>query len=1170
MKSVVDKVKDIVEICPFTQLHDFAADPALTLSGYHFTDITSDLMAKWIDRFAAVRPGSGCAMALAGFRGVGKSHFLSVVAAIVSNPELRSGIRDPHVATAADRLTRRHNPVAFVRRGTGSTLLDEIKQAVARILNVPAGNLADSVDELIQKAAEHAGEMPLVLLVDTALDRGSRVARNDGVLLSEVAELAKRYGVFMGVALDDDISGADGANSSIAGNFSIDYLDQEHLYKIVDTFIFAKQNQKLPVLHDIYEEYRASLPGFRWSEQRFSSLYPLHPATLEIAPIIRLYIPDFALLGFAAEAGMKILGRPANSLIGLDEIFDGVEKKLRAAPELAEAFAAFDKLQEDVVAKTPVNVRLHAKLILKGFFLLSLDGQGSTAAEIGASMMIADEPVAGSNAISVTELLNQFSSAMPEMIERSKGVDAKYRFKLNEETDRSSMLAEAVRTVPDDVIWNCLLKQIGEKFADIEISAAGVPTPLDIGWRNAVRRGELRWYQGEEGSSFSNGRDPVDWAIVIDHGGSHPDASQIAGHVIVWKFADLTQEEKDTICGHHLLQTDGDIRQSFGDELVSIAQGYSIAVEKVWYRAVLRDARLVDGGVEYPFDEAIRSIHSLGQLLTRSLAPVFANRFISHPEFSELLDARRSSELINNFLSGSAIDNADVQKLAEGIAAPLGIAVLNGSGEKYIPTPDTGLVELDHIRSAVQVRDDESRIPIERISSALQSAPFGLTREARQLVLSSLVAQKQFEFVTSSGDRISHRSLDLQIIWDDIVGLAKPLNEAYPAERLLSWAKLITGNKEIRSLDNAEDRAKVIASLNQWLDSWRDTSVIDKFEALGDEDLNAGIWKSAVHLRRSYGAVAELILAVNQGNISVEKFLQSAADLFSDSEAEFARKADDLRLLSAFIDAASQRNAMNAYLSVCEITDDAKSESARQLLLDRLQASALADPIGPELEDLWTTFKDLFIDYYAERHDVVMQASAAGQYAKEVAGSAEWPSFEHFSSSPFFDPRPSAQVKSLMREVRQMYCSADVRAVLDKHPHCTCAFELSDHSQMVGRVEEIRSCIRTGLNLFSANIIEAKDQLLRSLDSMSPQERNSDGVISLYKKLEGHNSVKDLKDWSSQDCRLLRLIASAAFRPRTQRSEKDQGGPIVNEKHATPTNEWQQDVAASEIFAELS
>src|SRR5258708_4632340 len=296
MKGVEEKVKDIVEVCPFTSLRDFAAEPALTLAGYHFTDITSDLMCKWLDRVSSVKPGQGAALALAGFRGVGKSHFIAVMAAIVSRPELRFRIFDQHVLLSADRLSRRHGSVAFVRRGSGATLLDEVKLAVADMLGVEPDTLSDSLNDLLLKGSEHAGDMPLVLLVDTAHGRDARVSRDDGVILSEIAEAAKAIGIFVGVALDDDISGADGPNSPIAGSYTIDYLDQEHLYKIVDSHIFSKYQQKLPVLKDIYEYYREVLPGFRWSEQRFSSLYPLHPATLEIAPLIRLYIHDFALL----------------------------------------------------------------------------------------------------------------------------------------------------------------------------------------------------------------------------------------------------------------------------------------------------------------------------------------------------------------------------------------------------------------------------------------------------------------------------------------------------------------------------------------------------------------------------------------------------------------------------------------------------------------------------------------------------------------------------------------------------------------------------------------------------------------------------------------------------------------------------------------------------------
>ena len=108
MKRLQEKVKDIVDVRVYESLIDFTSEPAQTLATYHFTDGTSELMAKWLDAIVAVKPGSGAARALAGYRGVGKSHFLATLAAIVSNPELRLNVTDAHVSASAQRLLRRH------------------------------------------------------------------------------------------------------------------------------------------------------------------------------------------------------------------------------------------------------------------------------------------------------------------------------------------------------------------------------------------------------------------------------------------------------------------------------------------------------------------------------------------------------------------------------------------------------------------------------------------------------------------------------------------------------------------------------------------------------------------------------------------------------------------------------------------------------------------------------------------------------------------------------------------------------------------------------------------------------------------------------------------------------------------------------------------------------
>src|SRR5438105_10701914 len=101
MKRIEQKVKDLIELRQYASTYDFAREPGKALTSYHFTDITSDLMAKWIGKVARVAKGSGAAFALAGFRGVGKSHFLAALGGIAGNPDLRGRIADAHVAAAA-------------------------------------------------------------------------------------------------------------------------------------------------------------------------------------------------------------------------------------------------------------------------------------------------------------------------------------------------------------------------------------------------------------------------------------------------------------------------------------------------------------------------------------------------------------------------------------------------------------------------------------------------------------------------------------------------------------------------------------------------------------------------------------------------------------------------------------------------------------------------------------------------------------------------------------------------------------------------------------------------------------------------------------------------------------------------------------------------------------
>ncbi|HYG81931.1 MAG TPA: hypothetical protein VD861_16150, partial [Pyrinomonadaceae bacterium] len=445
MKRAQEKIKDLVEPGTFTEVQNFVGDPERALSSYFFTDATSDLFARWLDELADLPRNQGTSRALAGLRGVGKSHTLAAFGALAELPELRAGVKDAHVATSAARLIKRRYKVAHVERGTRPTLHEELSVA----LGGDVEHWKAEPSKMLSFAASMS-DTPLLLIIDTAHDREARVERDDGALLSELAAAAQIQNIFVALALDDDIAGADGANVSLAGSFQIDYLDPEHLYKITDTHLFQKDEQARAALKDMYRQLRSSVPGFNWSEPRFAAIYPMHPLIADVASAVRLYVPSFAFLPFAAAAGAHAVSRPALSLVVLDELFDRTEKQLRRSPRLADAFAAYDHLALRAVSHVPVMQRLQAKLILKGLFVLSLDGRGATAKEMGAAMLLYDDqhPTAGIERIE--NVLSIFAQAAPPgSLLRDEGAgEALYRFNVEAPGDFGPSAAVAAKGEP--------------------------------------------------------------------------------------------------------------------------------------------------------------------------------------------------------------------------------------------------------------------------------------------------------------------------------------------------------------------------------------------------------------------------------------------------------------------------------------------------------------------------------------------------------------------------------------------------------------------------------------------------------------------------------------------------------------------------------------------------
>jgi hypothetical protein len=1135
MKNLQEKVKDVVEVRDYQYLSDFNSDAAKTLSNYIFTDFTSELMAKWLDCLAGVSVGRGSAWALAGYRGVGKSHFLSVISVLAAQPELRSRISDPHVAASGQRLMRRHYTVVRVHRGTGDSLTDELRGGLSEIEGIDPAALKNSISEMLTAGAERAGDLPLVLIIDTALERGTRVARDDGPTLGEIAEVAKGLNIFVAIALDDDIAGADGMNSAISRSFTIHYLDPEHLYKVINSHIFPKRLQMQPVLKDVYSWFKQVVPGFRWSEQRFAALYPVHPAILEIAPFVRLYVYKYALLKFVSESAERVLARPANSLIALDEVFDAVEKELRAVEELNEAFSTYDLLNSEVVSKIPVLQRLQAKLVLKALLLLSLDGRTATAGEIAASMLIFDEAEPEKAVANVESVVSKFAEAMPEQIQIESGDDQPLRFGfvLKSKDDLNHALAERTQALDPTVVEPILRRFIKDRFADCGFSLDQNEPRKDwmdsrVLWRGGMRRGRIVWRSETAHDLPPAGDVWTDWEVTINAPmtrGEDAGPGSVANSII-WQPAELRADEIATLLRYHVLSTDAKLRDAFSDQLRGAIHSQAVSVEQLLNRIFLDDAKVIIDGFDYNFSEEARTARTLSQLFSLMLEPLFESRYPEHPMFAEPIGINEIGTLIADLHSSSRLQLPDVQAGARKFALPLGL--VKEENDILVPHSAENVATLTLASTVLRLTSEAGDQPVSlnTISAELKREPHGLVREGQQLLLTELVAQRLVEFVTTKGDRINQRSLDLDIIWDDIVGVAKSAAATFSARKLANWAMTVSGDDGFKSLDTDGERERLRQCLADWLIEWRSASVLERFRELPDDCLSTAVWRLAVDCDRTIGSFAGFVTETVSGSITVEECLQRTAALFNDSTEEFERAKSKLAVVEAFTKGVSSRCEITSYMAGCEFTGDPEIEDLREHLFGIVGTSFSnpSDASNREMGYLWIKFQRDYAEHYVQRHDATILRSGLRQRFEEVFRTDEWWEFENLRSLEMVDPETSEAVENVRRRFSAFECEMNVRELMRTRPACTCSFTLAGSGDWQYAPEMFRQVVGEAVRRQRASLSSRKDTILKSLGELKQTTKAAETEAATAKLMKWLSDGWPDARLSEEDLVVLRAV----------------------------------------------
>ena len=1032
MTRISEKVRDIVDVRPYTTVDDLFREPETTLANYHFTDITAYMMARWFDAVASGEP-SQISRAIAGFRGVGKSHFLAVFAVLMSHPELRSRLTDQHVQSATQRLLRRHYPVINVRRGTGTSLSEELYVAAAAAFDLDGYKIGSTVQELMSSIAGSSGGLTPIIVIDSSPERSGPIERNDGDALAEIADACRSASIFVGIALDDEIAMADGTNSAIAKSYNIEYLDPENLHKVVNAHIFPKNPRTQVILGSLYETFRSSIPDFKWSEQRFSSLYPLHPVLLELTPFIRSYLPKFALFSFASSAGEKIKGRPADSLIGIDDVFDAVEFDLRKVPELQSVFKTYDAASAQIGVNVPVAARHKSKLVLKVLLLNSLAQRASSGSDVAATMMIADDGEPGNSIRDIDSMLGGYAAAFPNAIFVDVTDADCLRYRFNVGTDEfEKKLNLLIDTASPSIADRAIAEAITERFPELsdllskEVDAALLFTE----WRGSRRRGRI-YFSNFLKSEENRASGQFDWEVCLGFAGGDRDfsAPESAGTLLEWKTAAISETERRTFIALTALRAENELRSKYPEKVSALMLSLSDSVKAAVERVMINDARLVIDGFDYNFSDAARSASTLSGMLGEMLEPLFEALYPEHPYFVETL----TPETVDGFVrSLTDTENSDQSALTFGVALAVGEFTESG----FAILQKEQLQEAQFVVSVLNALKDPGNgevIELPKIQTLLAQAPVGLAAEAAHLILTAMAYRGLIELITIDHERVRGRAIDLKLDWSKILAIASARTTTASQAELLKWAKIVCADDSITSLEAPEDKTKILDAFMEIAAQWERRNPFEVFEQISDSEINTSIWR---HSNKSWDNYIELVGSINEavvGNASVDECLDRICRSFGAQVEAFERSRGSVVAIEDFVKANAEINRVSNYLSLAEMTDNAEIESARCELRESLtQAGHLpSDRQYREIGYRWEKFLRLYTEFYVDLHRSFIESCCQ----RNISDRA--------STANGFDRR---KTRAIRRKVAVLKCNVDPTAFLHAAPYCKCGFQPSEIS----------------------------------------------------------------------------------------------------------------------------
>ncbi len=930
-------------------------------------------------------------------------------------------------------------------------------------------------------------------------------------------------------------------------------LTGSHLREIASARLIRKKPGAEAEIAEIYRKFRAAFKGLDVSEPDFTTLYPVHPATVDLLddllPLFSRHrgAVDFLHYQLAGDPQRQIAGlldAPAETLLGPDAILDHFRVRIQETIETSSYITVVLAFYEKELARlfAEPEDRETALRLVKILILLAISPirRRRTVSEL-AEMLLKSITVLDSTANydHVQELLEKMriEGAYLSMVKGERPYEDVYSIDLAADVQLIiQRRAESLLKDPGFTVARAM-ERLLPFFKSPELPLASLAkspvTERRVSWQKTRREGVLLFCRDEDDPLLSGERldalvekllsTELDFCVVVMAPGGRDEPSTLERlnerlddqgpePFLLWLPAPLAGGEDKPAQLLRRAAARLALREHFQGEGSDVAKRVLEALDPL----IREDLALSESVVQRAYREGSFVAPSAAPTLTPAELPSFgfdrilerlaefplARRFSRHYQIAPSLEDSAidvATPLLREFFRAGEVARQNLsdplRMTLESRLQSLGLVRRTASG--YRLQPDPGESELVRV---VIGRVGEGRINLDDLYWELRKGSFGLTRSSFELVVLALVYSGQLT-AYASGRKLSVDALETRSV-GRIQELGRGEMLSRELQAVLAGLPFVPPRLRQGTFGFAQQR-----ELWDLVVQWK--SELERRAAdLKAEIERARTYRSAAHLDLDEFAsrierlesVAKEIKVSHAAREGLERVARRARE-----EPDLSRDFEAFQELSRFF-----REDWERYLFVHRYLNDPAMELSgehRELRTSRDRLRELASrpdlPFSPEQSQRLREDMQAFISAYGTAYEGEHRTQKSRERVKRLLSLRDEKSYRLLQRLATLElisvDHDLVKVDRLLDEALAKTCDRLSPELLRSKPACDCGFRLGDRLELPAP-SELQAILERGIVQYLERLREAtyREPIESALHGLAEV-----GKDSLVSKLRG-------------------------------------------------------------------